>query len=112
MIKVVSTSLIFIALFGTSLRVFSQNAAADANRVASEEAVRRTARKIELRTTLANAQALQAKGDFVAASREYEKAWDSVQNIGVTIDQERAETIKGMAETRLELAKRAQDRGN
>src|SRR5262249_16968599 len=31
---------------------------------------------------------------------------------GVTVEQERAETIKGLASTRLELAKRAQNKGN
>src|SRR5690242_11792696 len=111
MIKVVSTSLILIALFGTFPRSYAQDTAA-AQRVASEEAVRRTARKIDLRTALSNAQALQAKGDLVGAAREYEKAWDLVQQIGVTIDQERAETIKGIATTRLELARHAQDKGN
>ncbi|HTG43784.1 MAG TPA: hypothetical protein VK633_04565 [Verrucomicrobiae bacterium] len=112
MIKVVSTSLILIALFGTSPRIHSQDAAAVANRAASEEAVRRQARKIQLRSTLADAQALEAKGDLVGASKKYEEAWDLVQTVGVTVEQERAETIKGMASTRLELAHRAQSRGN
>jgi len=112
MIKVVSTSLILIALFGTSPRSFSQSAAEIAERSAGEEAVRRQARIILLRNTLADAQALQAQGDLVAASKEYERAWDHVQNIGVTIDRERAETLRGMAEVRMELAKRAQGRGD
>ncbi|HEX7860503.1 MAG TPA: hypothetical protein VF773_09270 [Verrucomicrobiae bacterium] len=113
MIKVVSTSLILIALFGTASRHFAQNnAAAVAERTAGEEAVRRQARIILLRNTLADAQALQAQGDLVAASKEYEKAWDHVQNIGVTIDRERAETLRGMTEVRMELARRAQSRGD
>ncbi|HEV8544155.1 MAG TPA: hypothetical protein VGR78_17330 [Verrucomicrobiae bacterium] len=114
MIKVVSTSLIFIALFGTLPRIFAQDAVAvaAANQAAAEEAVRREAAKVELRKSLAEAQALQAKGDLVAASKEYEKAYDLVQRIGVQIDAERAETIKGLAETRLELARRAQNKGN
>lgn len=112
MIKVVSTSLILIALFGTSPRTFAQDAAAVAERTAGEEAVRRQARIIQLRNTLADAQALQAQGDLVAASKEYETAWDHVQNIGVTIDRERAETIRGMTEVRMELARRAQARGD
>ncbi|MGZ8899292.1 MAG: tetratricopeptide repeat protein [Limisphaerales bacterium] len=65
-----------------------------------------------LRNTLTDAQALQAQGDLAAAAREYEKAWDHVQNIGVTIDRERAETLKGMTEVRMELARRAQNRGD
>jgi tetratricopeptide (TPR) repeat protein len=112
MIKVVSTSLILIALFGTSPRTFSQSAAAVAERSAGEEAVRRQARIILLRNTLADAQALQAQGDLAAAAKEYEKAWDHVQNIGVTIDRERAETIRGMTEVRMELARKAQARGD
>ena len=101
MIKVVSTSLILIALFGTSPRSFSQSAAEIAERSAGEEAVRRQARIILLRNTLADAQALQAQGDLVAASKEYERAWDHVQTIGVTIDRERAETLQGMTEVRM-----------
>src|SRR5688572_32338767 len=108
MIKVVSTSLILIALFGTSPRAFSQNATAAAQRAASEEAARRTARKIDLRKSLTEAQALQASGDLASASREYQKSWDLVQSIGVTVEQERAEAIKGLSETSMELARRAQ----
>jgi tetratricopeptide (TPR) repeat protein len=112
MIKVVSTSLILIALFGTSPRAFSQNAVAAANQAASEEALNRQARLIELRKDLTEAQALRAKGDVVGASKEYEKAWESVERVGPTADIERAETIKGLAETRLELAHRAQAKGD
>jgi tetratricopeptide (TPR) repeat protein len=112
MIKVVSTSLILIALFGTSPRTFAQDAAAVAERTAGEEAVRRQARIIQLRNTITTAQELQAQGDLIAASKEYEQAWDHVQNIGVTIDRERAETIRGMTEVRMELARRAQARGD
>jgi tetratricopeptide (TPR) repeat protein len=112
MIKVVSTSLILIALFGTAPRIWSQDAAAVAERVASEEAVRREARKIQLRTILSEAQALQAQDDLGSASKAYEEAWDHVQNIGVTVDRERTETIRGMSEVRLELARRAQSRGD
>jgi len=114
MIKVVSTSLIFIALFGTSPRNFAQNAAAvaAANQAAADEAIHREAFKVELRRTLADAQALQARGDLVGASKLYEKSYDLIQRIGVQIDAERAETLKGMAETRLELARRAQSKGN
>ena len=112
MIKVVSTSLILIALLGASPRSFSQSATAVAQSSAHEEAVRRQARIILLRNTLADAQALQAQGDLAAAAKEYEKAWDHVQNVGVTIDQERAETLRGMTEVRMELARRAQSRGD
>jgi tetratricopeptide (TPR) repeat protein len=112
MIKVVSTSLILIALFGTAPRSWSQDAAAVADRVASEEAVRREARKIQLRTVLSEAQALQAQDDLGSAAKAYEEAWDHVQNIGVMVDRERAETIKGMSEVRMELARRAQSRSD
>jgi len=113
MTKVVSTSLTLIVLLGAFPGTFAQqDATAAAQRAASEEAVRRSARKIDLRTAIANAQALQAKGDLVGASKEYEHAWDLVQTIGVTVEQERAETIKGLASVRMELAKRAQSKGN
>ena len=81
MIKVVSTSLILIALFGSVPQLRSQDAATIANASASEEAVRREARKIQLRQALSEAQALQALGDLAGASKVYEEAWDHVQSI-------------------------------
>ncbi len=112
MIKVVSTSLILIALFGTAPRNWSQDAAAVAERVASDEAVRREARKIQLRGVLSEAQTFQAQDDLGSAAKAYEEAWDHVQTIGVTVDRERIETIRGMSEVRMELARRAQRRGD
>jgi general secretion pathway protein D len=115
MIKVVSTSLILIVLLGTSHRIKAQDsnaAAAAASQAAGEEAVRRQARLIQLRATLADAQALQSRGEFAAASKKYEEAWDLVQSIGVNIDREKAETLQGFSDVRMQLAKKAQSRGD
>jgi tetratricopeptide (TPR) repeat protein len=114
MIKVVSTSLILIVLLGTANRIIAQDSApADAAaKAAGEEAVRRQAQIIQLRTTLEDAQALQSRGELAAASKKYENAWDLVQSVGVNVDREKAETLQGFADVRLQLARKAQARGD
>jgi len=112
MIKVVSTSLILIVLFGTSSRILAQDAAAAASQIAEQEAVRRQAKIIQLRSTLADAQELQARGELATASKKYEEAWDLVQSVGVNIDREKAETIQGLSDVRLQLAKKAEAKGD
>lgn len=112
MIKVVSTSLIFIALFGSSPRLHAQPAGSVADQAASAEAVRRQAKTIELRSKLQDAQALQTKGDLAAAAKAYEEAYDLVRSVGTNIERETEQTIKGMTEVRMELARRAQGRAD
>jgi tetratricopeptide (TPR) repeat protein len=112
MIKVVSTSLILIVLFGSPSRSLAQNAADAASRVAQEEAVRRQGKTFQLRATLADAQELQSRGELAAASKKYEEAWDLVQSIGVNIDRERLETMQGFSDVRMQLARKAQSRGD
>src|SRR5262245_53410296 len=112
MIKVVSTSLIFIALFGPVLRLKAQTPqdTALASQSAAEEAVRRQERMIRLRSTLQDAAVLRKKGDMIAASHKYDEAYDLVQQIGVGIEPEKKETIEGLSAVRLELAHQAQAR--
>jgi Flp pilus assembly secretin CpaC/tetratricopeptide (TPR) repeat protein len=80
--------------------------------VAADEASRRQEAVILLRRTLADASTARQRGDLAGASRLYEEAYRWVQLIGIGIETESQETINGLAEVRLELARRAQRRGD
>ena len=115
MIKVATTSLILIVLLGTTSRLSAQDSAAQAaaaSQAAGIEAVRRQAQSIQLRSTLADAQALQSQGEILEAARRYEEAYELVRSLGVNVDQEQAATVQGLTETRLELARRARARAD
>lgn len=114
MIKVVSTSVIFVALFGaiSGLKAQDNAAAAAASQVAAEEAVRREARTIQLRQTLRDAEELRKKGDLLAASKKFDEAYDISQAVGVNIDPEKKELIEGFDAVRMQLARDAQARGD
>jgi len=53
-----------------------------------------------------------ARGDLAGAAKLYQEAYDLVQQIGSGIDVETAQTIAGLASTRLTLARQAQSQGN
>ena len=116
MIKVATTSLILIVLLGTTSRSSAQDSAAQAAAAASQaagiEAVRRQAQSIQLRSTLADAQSLQSRGEILEAARRYEEAYELVRQLGVNVEQEQAATVQGLTETRLELARRARARAD
>ncbi|MCI0748518.1 MAG: hypothetical protein L0Y58_24180 [Verrucomicrobia subdivision 3 bacterium] len=79
---------------------------------AIREGLRREAARIELRQKLADAQAAQRKGDFDSARRLYDEALDRAKFAGVaTVQQEYAQVLTGMTQTRLILAEQAQRRG-
>ena len=109
MIKAATSYLVLILLCGSQLRLAAQTSP---NIIAGEEAARRQADSIQLRKTLVDARALKTSGDFPAAARKYEEALALVQRIGVGIDKERTETISGFVAVRLELAQKAQKRGD
>ena len=111
MIKVVSTSLILIALIGSSPRLFSQDSGA-AIQAASEEAARRQSKVIELRRTLGAAQALRERGEFVASSKEFEEAYQLAVDVGPTVEAELMEVIAGLTDVRLRIAEHAMGRGD
>jgi tetratricopeptide (TPR) repeat protein len=82
------------------------------NEAAINEAVYRQANQIALRERIQAAQNAQLRGETAASAKLYSDAWDLVLKIGTGIDQETALVRKGLAETRLTLAKRAQSRGD
>ena len=81
--------------------------------VAEEEAVRRQEATIQLRQTLAQAQAAQKKGDLVEAARVYEEGVTLLQKVGVVgVEAERRQVLDGMADVRIKLAQQAEKNGD
>ena len=78
---------------------------------AVNEAVRRQANIILLRQKLADAKAAESRKDLVAAAKLYEGAWTLAQGIGSGVEAEKNETVAGLTEVWLQLARAAQKRG-
>ena len=85
---------------------------------AEEEAVRREEAKINLRRTIADAQAAQDNKNVPVATRLsqsaklYEDAYVIARSVGVGIDKETQETVDGLTSVRLKLAELAQRHGD
>jgi hypothetical protein len=79
---------------------------------AINEAVLRQANTLVLRQKLADAKSAISRGDLMGAAKLYEDCYALVEQIGSGIDAETAQTISGLVATRLELARRAQSRGD
>jgi general secretion pathway protein D len=109
MSKAVISSLCFLLLAAAPFRASAQINPTDA---AVQEAVRRQADRITLRQRLEDASAAAARGDLVTSGKLYDSAWDLVTGIGTGIDAEREQTIAGLTQVRMELAKQAQHRGD
>ena len=110
MIKTVTTVTVSLALLlGAALPLLGQPSA---GQIAADEAVKREAMTIQLRKTLEDAKKTRKKGDLEGAARLDEEAYALVQNIGVGIESERKETISGLVSISLEMAEKAQRRGD
>jgi len=79
--------------------------------MAVTEAVLRQANTIVLRQKLVDAKGAAARGDLAGAAKLYQEAYGLVQQIGSGIDVETAQTVSGLAATRLALARQAQSQG-
>src|SRR5450432_3088623 len=107
MTKAVSLSLGLIFMLASAATLPAQgNATADA----VSQAVMRQANTIALRQKLVEAGSAAVRGDLPLAAKDYEEAYALVQQIGSGIDAEKAQTISGLAATRLQIAR--QDQGN
>ena len=105
--KAVSISLGLILLLASAAALTAQTSPAD---VAVTEAVKRQADTILLRNKLVEARSVEGRGDVVQAAKLYQEAEVLVQQIGSGIDAEKAQTLAGLAATRLQLARQAQSR--
>jgi len=79
---------------------------------ADTEAVMRQSHIIELRQKLVDARAAAQRGDIAASARLYQAACDLAKSIGSGADAETLQAVSGLTDTRLALAKDAQDRGD
>jgi len=109
MTKAVSLSLGFIFLLAPATGFSASTSAEDA---AVNQAVLNQANTIVLRQKLMDAKSAASRGDLVGAAKLYEDAYVLVEQVGSGIDAESAQTISGLTATRLELARRAQSRGD
>ena len=109
MTKAASFTLGIIFLLAPLDRLPAQTSAAD---MAVNRAVINQANTIVLHQKLEDAKGAVARGDLVDAARLYQEAYDLTLQIGSGIDAETAQTIAGLAATRLELARRAQSQGD
>ena len=80
--------------------------------LAVSRAVQDQAYTIVLRQKLEDAKAVAGRGDLPGAAKLYEDAYGVASQIGSGIDVETAQTISGLAATRLALARQAQSRGD
>ncbi len=108
MTKAVLLSLGLFVLAAFPGAASAQTSAAD---LAVNRAILNQANTIVLRQKLEDAKAAAARGDLTGASKLYEDAFTLVLEIGSGIDAETAQTVSGLASTRLELARQAQATG-
>jgi tetratricopeptide (TPR) repeat protein len=109
MTKAAPLSLGFILLLAAAAMLPAQTSPTDA---AVNEAVLRQANTIILRQKLLDAKNAAARGDLPGAAKLYEDANTLVEQIGSGIPEEKAQTISGLASTRLALARQAQSQGD
>jgi hypothetical protein len=109
MTKAVFISLGLILLLAPAARLSAQTSATD---MAVNEGVIRQANTILLRQKLAAASAAASRGDLAGAAKDYDEAYTLVTEIGSGVDAEAAQTVSGLAATRLQLARRAQANGD
>jgi Tfp pilus assembly protein PilF len=109
MTKVVFSSVGLMFLLASGASLSAQDSAVD---MAVNQGVVRQANTIVLRQKLGEARGAVTAGDLSAAAKYYEDAYTLVQQIGSGIDSEKAQTISGLASTRLQLARRAQANGD
>lgn len=111
-------SIVISTLCVAFLGAFSNPAAAQQPdgdlKMATDEAVRREALKIELSQKLADAMAAERKGALMESSRLYSDCLDLVRKIGVggKIDTEHKAALAGHLATRAQLAEQAQRAGD
>src|SRR5437870_2184062 len=80
--------------------------------VATEEAARRQAHKIELDRKLAEAQAAEKKGAFLESAQLYTDCLELVKKIGSGVETPHRQALDGFIATRLQLAEQLQRAGD
>src|SRR5690349_20643357 len=102
-----------ILLLLTSAARAQAPVAVPAQGAAVNEAIYRQANLIRLHTTLDQARAAEARNDMFTAGQLYSAAWDLVVKIGLPpTAPETDQTRRGLAAADMELARRAQAKGD
>src|SRR5664280_301239 len=110
MSKAVGTPLCVLLFVVSALTISAQpSPPADS---AVQEAVRRDAARIELRQKLEKARDAELRHDLPNAAKLYDDAWTLVETIGPSSEPEAQETIAGLSNVRLQLARNARHRGD
>src|ERR1043165_111030 len=109
MIKAVKTSLLLLLLCGGS--ILQTHAQAGTDDIASAEAVRRQAARIQLRRTIDEARLAKSRGEIPLAIQKYEAAWTTALGL-LNVDAERKEIQAELIPIRLQLARDDQSRGD
>jgi general secretion pathway protein D len=107
--KAVTTPLCLMLLLATAPVSLAQVAITDA---AVQEAVRREADRVTLRQKIVDARSAEQRRDIATAAKLYSEAWTLVQRVGTNVEAEAQAVIAGLTQTRMELARAAQRRGN
>lgn len=106
MTKSVSLLLLIVAL---PAQIAAQQPPAEA---ATDEAVRRQEATLVLQHVLKEASAAEQAGELNRAARLYEDANVLVQKVATGIPKETSETVSGLVRVRMQLALKAQSKGN
>ncbi len=109
MIKAATIPLGLLVLFSSAPLALPQAQVQDA---AVNEAVYRQANRITLQQKLASAQAALERREFALSAKLYDDAWELVLKIGSGVDAEAQQVRAGLAVARMDLAERAQSRGD
>lgn len=109
MSKAVTTSLCIFLLVATAPWLPAQSASTE---LAVQEAVKRQAERVQLRKNLVEARAAANRGDLVNAAKTYDACWALVEDIGPASRPEAKQTVIGLTEVRMKLAREARSRGD
>ena len=107
--KIFTLSFGFIFLLAAAIQSPAQT---NAIQIAANQAVLRQAETLTLRQKLMDAKSAISRGDLEGAAKLYDEAWELVKQIGSGIPEETQQTESGLAATRLELARRAENQGD
>jgi type II secretory pathway component GspD/PulD (secretin)/tetratricopeptide (TPR) repeat protein len=108
----IKAAIISLGLFVFLATVPGASAQAPGQDTAINEAIYRQANQITLRQKLVDARTAKEREDLPRAAKLYDEAWDLVLKIGTGVEAEAEQTKMGLADARLEMARRAQNRGD
>src|SRR5215471_16374953 len=107
--KAAITPLALVGFLGTASLLPAQQPYRDE---AVKQGVMRQEKLIQLRTKLEAARVAEQQHDLPKAAKLYDDSWSLVEQIGPIADKEAQQTVAGLTETRMQLARDAKSRGD